>query len=64
MKGGENYYEYNAVGQALQKWDSIVNMDWASRSEHLHGVRDGLLERWGPEVLKQAIPGLLQALNK
>lgn len=64
MKGGENYYEYNAVGQALQKWESVLNMDWSARANDLQEIRDGLMKRWGPDAFKQAVPGLLDALTK
>ena len=61
MVGGEHYYELNRIGQALNKWDEINKLRYDEA--RLPVVRKGLLERWGPEVIKPTLTKLLNNLN-
>lgn len=59
LKGGEHYYEYNQISQALRCWSDVNN---ESVKPDINSVRKELLERWGPDVIKREIPTLIAAL--
>ena len=59
MKGGKHYYEYNQINQALACWDALKKQN---EKIDIVGVRNEIMERWGPEVIKQGIPSLFEVL--
>lgn len=61
MKGGEHYYEYNQISQALSCWSNVKNKTVKS---DIMGARKEIMERWGPDVIKREIPMLIDGLFK
>lgn len=59
MKGGEHYYEYNEINQALRCWSDVKSMKFKS---DIIEARKEIMERWGPNVIKQEIPALIDGL--
>jgi GR25 family glycosyltransferase involved in LPS biosynthesis len=64
MDGGEYYYELNRIGQALNKWDKL-KQKCAQKFDkvRLETIRSGILERWGPEKIRNSLPKLLNKLH-
>jgi hypothetical protein len=59
MRGGKYFYEYNSISQALTCWNTIKNN---KEKTDIVGIRNEIMERWGPNVIKKELPNLLDKI--